>query len=103
MKSITNSPWKYREKVTLHWAASFNRKKEEMRSQDKKKKMRESRVTGESDREKTMVWDCSVSELTEPASGGSEQIYLVLYLSVDGWQDRYFAVCSSLHSCIFSN
>lgn len=41
VKCITNSPWKYRKKVTLHWAASFNRKKEEMRSHDKNKKMRE--------------------------------------------------------------
>lgn len=81
MNSVTASQWKCREKDTLHRAVSFSRTKEEMRSHDKNKKIRERRgQEAQSDGEKTILLDCSVSELTEPASCGSEEIFLVLYL-----------------------
>lgn len=62
----------------------YNRTKEEMRSHDKNKRSEREesrRHRGrQSGRKKTMVLDCNVSELTEPTSCGSEEIFLVLYL-----------------------
>lgn len=102
MNGLTASLWKYRKKDTLHRAVSFNRTKEEMRSHDKNKRdQRERRgqeAQRETAREKTIVLDCGVSELTEPASCGSEEILLVLYLCVDGRQRFFFFY---LVSCCF--